>query len=144
VYFPDVSVSIPPKARCQFWYVFCIFSKRYYEKRSKWWHYSTKATLRSAFFLRLSWVAKTQPKCRTNEVASPRLTLKTQETVPELSGRPSFEADPAGRQNSLQCWWAFMYPLANQFPHIIFLSTKKRNAQGMVPRYLSRKGTKSS
>jgi len=52
-----------------------------------------------------------------------------------------FEADPAGRYNSSQCWWAGMYPRANQSPRSISLTTKKCSAQGMVPPYLGRKCT---
>jgi len=56
--------------------------------------------------------------------------LRTQEPVLDRGTRafPSLwqtQADPLSiRQNRSQCWWAGMYPRANQFPQSISLTTK--------------------
>jgi len=43
------AAGVPPRARCEFWYLFLLFSswKRHYQKKPKQWHFSTEAISRS-------------------------------------------------------------------------------------------------
>ena len=50
-----LSVDVPPRARCEFWYVCCIFWKRHHQKRTRRLHFYAEATLcRSMLYWKLS------------------------------------------------------------------------------------------
>ena len=78
---------------------------------------------------------------------APDSSLRTNETVLDLRTGAYLFLD---RPNQVPCWWvkpftmlgwAGMYPRTNQSPQSISLTTKKRNARGMVPSHWRRKGT---